>query len=911
MPDNLVIVESPAKAKTIKKYLGKNFEVLASYGHVRDLVPKEGAVDPEHAFAMKYDIIERNERHVDAISKALKKSKALYLATDPDREGEAISWHLHELLKERGDLEGKDVHRVAFYEITKNAIRAAIEHPRGLSYDLVNAQQARRALDYLVGFNLSPLLWKKVRRGLSAGRVQSPALRMICEREEEVQAFVPREYWTLEAEGEHSAQSIALKLIEYGGHKVEQFTFTGEAQAREVERVLRAAAAGLPTGTSSEAAVAATAALRVLAIDRKQRRRNPAPPFTTSTLQQEASRKLGFSAQRTMRLAQQLYEGVDYGEGSVGLITYMRTDSVNLANEAVAEIRAVIEKLYGAEGLAEEPRVFKTKSRNAQEAHEAVRPTSAAITPQLVEGRIDNDQFRLYALIWKRAVACQMAHAVFDTVAVDMLAGPDGAGRHLLRANGSTLVKAGYIAVYQEGRDDTAEDDSDRILPAMQEGDDVKLLAVHGEQHFTEPPPRFSEASLVKALEEHGIGRPSTYASIISTLKDREYVDMDNRRFIPTDIGKIVNSFLSKYFREYVEYGFTAAMEDELDAVSRGEEDWRQPLQKFWKPFIDRVEDTEKNVSREQVAQSRELGIHPESGKPVSVRMGRFGPFVQVGTKDDVEKPKFAGLRPGQKMDKITLDDALYLFQLPRKLGTTADGAEITTNVGRFGPYVKYGPKYASLKAEDDPYTITLERALEVIAAKIEADANRIIRDFEVDNIQVLNGRYGPYITDKTRNARIPKDRDPKTVTLEEARTLLAAAPLRPQRGGQRGGARGRGRNAPATKGAAAAAAAAAAIAADPAAAAQAAVAKKAAAAARAAARRKIPATDTTAGAETAAPAPVTAANGASAKVAKAKPKGKAKAKAKSKTAAAPKPKAPTDAAAKVGAARPGAPPRR
>ena len=791
MAENLVIVESPAKAKTIKKYLGKDFEVLASYGHVRDLVPKEGAVDPKRKFAMKYDIIERNERHVDAISRALKKSKSLYLATDPDREGEAISWHLHELLKERGDLKDKTVHRVAFYEITKGAIREAIQEPRELSLDLVNAQQARRALDYLVGFNLSPLLWKKVRRGLSAGRVQSPALRMICEREAEIQAFVPQEYWTLDAQGEHTKQVFPLRLIEYRGQKVEQFSFTNEASAREVERTLRAAAGAPATGALGASDTGAgRGTLEVLTIDRKQRRRNPSPPFTTSTLQQEAARKLGFSAQRTMRLAQQLYEGVDYGEGSVGLITYMRTDSVNLANDAVAEIRQVVGKLYGADSLSEEVRVYKTKSRNAQEAHEAVRPTSAAITPQLIEGRIDNDQFRLYALIWKRAVACQMAPAVYDTVAVDMLAGPDGEQRHLLRANGSTLVKPGYIAVYQEGQDDAADDDSDTVLPPMSEGDAVSLVGLQGAQHFTEPPPRFSEASLVKALEEHGIGRPSTYASIISTLKDREYVDMDSRRFIPTDIGKIVNDFLSKHFHKYVEYGFTAAMEDELDAVSRGEEDWTEPLKKFWAPFKELVEYTEKNVSRDEVAQSRELGVDPASGRPVSVRMGRFGPFVQIGTRDDEEKPRWAGLRPGQKMDRISFDEAMQLFLLPRKLGTTEEGEPIEANVGRFGPYVKYGAKYASLK-EDDPYTITLERAREVVAAKKLADANRIIIDFGVDDIQVLNGRYGPYITDKARNARIPKDRDPKTLTLDECRALLEAAPQRPGRGRFGRGAKG------------------------------------------------------------------------------------------------------------------------
>ncbi len=782
MADNLVIVESPAKAKTIKKYLGKDFEVLASYGHVRDLVPKEGAVDPDKHFKMNYQSIERNEKHVDAIARALKKSKNLYLATDPDREGEAISWHLRELLEERGELKGKDVKRVVFYEITKGEVQRAVSEPRDLSLDLVNAQQARRALDYLVGFNLSPLLWKKVRRGLSAGRVQSPALRMICEREHEISIFNPQEYWTLEAEGEHSAQNFPLKLVEFDGQKVEQFSFTNEGAARNVEQSIKDASQGF---------------LHVITIDKKQRRRNPSPPFTTSTLQQEAARKLGYSAQRTMRLAQQLYEGVDFGEGSIGLITYMRTDSVNLAVDAVREMREVIEKEYGKEAVAEEPRVYKTKSRNAQEAHEAIRPTSAAILPSRVEGKIDPDQFKLYALVWKRAMASQMAHALFDTVAVDMVPstqserkGAEGAaagGRHVLRANGSTLVKPGYMAVYQEDVDDgKPENENDRILPPMKDGDVVTLLNVHGDQHFTEPPPRYSEASLVKALEEHGIGRPSTYATIISTLKDREYTDMENRRFIPTDIGKIVNGFLSKHFHKYVEYGFTAALEDELDAVSRGEEPWTEPLKKFWKPFITQVDHIEKNVSREEVAQARELGKHPESGKPVTVRMGRFGPFVQIGTKDDEEKPKFAGLRKGQKMDTIKLPEALELFKLPRKLGEMEDGYAITAKIGPFGPYVQYAVKgFVSLK-EDDPYLIELPRALELIRLKKEADANRLIQDFGVDDIKVLNGRYGPYITDGKRNARIPKDTDPKAVTLETCRELLAAAPPRGSRFGRK-----------------------------------------------------------------------------------------------------------------------------
>jgi DNA topoisomerase I len=771
LSSNLVIVESPAKAKTIKKYLGKDFEVLASYGHVRDLVPKEGAVDPKHHFAMKYQVVERNQKHIDAISRALKKAKSLFLATDPDREGEAISWHLHELLKSQGELKGKEVSRVVFYEITKNSVRQAMAAPRELSVDLVNAQQARRALDFLVGFNLSPLLWKKVRPGLSAGRVQSPALRMICEREDEIAAFVAREYWSIDAELSHSEQKFPGKLVEFQGEKVEQFSFTNEARAREVEHTLKTEAKG---------------ELTVLSVERKQRKRNPAPPFTTSTLQQEAARKLGFSAQKTMRVAQQLYEGVDIGEGQVGLITYMRTDSLNLAQEAIGQIRDVIVQLYGQDGLAEEPRIFKTKSKNAQEAHEAIRPTAASVLPGDIENKLESDQFRLYSLIWKRTVACQMAPAIFDTVTVEMRAGVEGPKRTVLRANGSTLVKPGYISVYQEGLDDAVLDDSDHVLPPMKEGDRVELVGVVPTQHFTEPPPRFSEASLVKALEEYGIGRPSTYASIISTLRDRQYVDIESRRFTATDIGKIVSRFLTQYFTTYVDYDFTAKMEDSLDSVASGEQEWVPLLERFWKPFIDLVKHTEKSVSREEVAQARDLGADPVSGKPMSVRMGRFGPFVQIGTKDDEDKPRFAGLRPGQKMDQITHEQAMELFKLPRKLGTTASGEEITTNVGRFGPYVKYGAKYVSLKT-DDPYEITPERALEVIREKEIADANRLILDFPDAGIQVLNGRYGPYITDKARNAKIPKDKDPKSLNLAECQALLAAAPER-GKWGRRGG---------------------------------------------------------------------------------------------------------------------------
>ena len=767
MSKNLVIVESPAKAKTIKKYLGKDFEVMASYGHVRDLIPKEGAVDTERGFEMKYQVIEKNEKHIQAIEKALKKAQALYLATDPDREGEAISWHLYELMKERGLLDSKPVHRVVFHEITKSAINEAIDNPRTLSTELINAQQARRALDYLVGFNLSPLLWKKIRRGLSAGRVQSPALRMIVEREEEIEAFESREYWSIEADVSKETKAFVAKLLEFKGEKVEQFSFTNEEQALAVEAALNGAANG---------------ELKVLQVQKKQRKRNPAAPFTTSTLQQEASRKLGFGAQRTMRTAQRLYEGIDIGSGEQGLITYMRTDSVTLAGEAIENIRSVIQERYGAENLPPQPRTYKTKAKNAQEAHEAIRPTSAEITPETLKGKLENDQYKLYDLIWKRTVACQMVHALFDTVALDLLAGQDGAERHLFRANGSTLVKPGFIAVYQEGKDDSPDEDQERILPAVSEGEILKLDGIRPEQHFTEPPPRYSEASLVKALEEYGIGRPSTYASIISVLQSREYVEMDRRRFLPTDVGRIVNNFLTQHFTRYVDYDFTAKLEDELDAVSRGEEDWVPLLDGFWKPFKELVVHKEDSVTREEAVQARLLGTDPKSGRPVTVRMGRYGPFIQIGTKDDEEKPKFAGLRPGQKMNAVMLEEALELFKLPRKLGETEEGEPVSVSIGRFGPYVKYGDKYASMR-EDDPYTVELPRALEIVREKKIADANRIIQDFEEEGIQVLNGRYGPYITDKNKNARIPKEMEPAKLTLEQCKELLAKAPERGRRG--------------------------------------------------------------------------------------------------------------------------------
>ncbi len=763
MSSNLVIVESPAKSKTIEKYLGRDFKVLASYGHVRDLIPKEGAVETDNNFKMNYAVVERNEKHIRNIAKELKKADTLYLATDPDREGEAISWHLYQLLIDRNLMKGKKAYRVIFHEITRQAVTDAIAHPGEITMDLVNAQQARRALDYLVGFNLSPLLWRKIRRGLSAGRVQSPALRMIVERELEIEAFDPKEYWTIEADNQLKNEHFSAKLAKYQNEKFKQFTITNADHAQQANKILTLAANGK---------------LTVAKVEKKQRKRNPAAPFITSTLQQEASRKLGFGAQKTMRTAQRLYEGIDIGGDQTGLISYMRTDSVSLSNEALGDIRNLIEKKFGAEFLPESPRFFKTKSKNAQEAHEAIRPTSAMNLPDQIKPHLSHDEYRLYDLIWKRSIACQMIHATLDTVAVDLAANTENS----FRATGSTIRNPGFMKVYTEGRDDKKPDSQkENILPHMVEGDIVNLLEIRLEQHFTEPPPRFSEASLVKTLEEYGIGRPSTYASIITTLLDRDYVELESKRFHPTDVGRVVNKFLTQHFTQYVDYDFTAQLENSLDDISRGETDWLPLMNDFWTTFKERVDDKMETVSRDEAIQARDLGIDPASGKPLSVRMGRYGPFVQIGTRDDEDKPRFAGLRPGQKMDRITPEEALELFKLPRELGETEEGEPVSTNIGRFGPYVKFGSKFVSLKVKegDDPFTVTLERALELVREKKEFDANREIKVFAGTDIKVLRGRYGPYITDGHKNARIPKDiEDPATLDLETCQELIAKAPL-------------------------------------------------------------------------------------------------------------------------------------
>jgi len=720
------------------------------------LPSRDGAVDPDNDFAMTYELNEGSEKHVREIIKAARDAEAVYLATDLDREGEAISWHIYEILREEG-LTGKiPFYRVEFSEITERAIIEAVANPRELSMDLVNAQQARRALDHLVGFNLSPLLWKKIQTGLSAGRVQSPALRMIVEREREIERFEAQEYWTIEADMQHDDQAFQSRLVRLQDARLKQFDITTAEQAHQVRDRLTRAAGGQ---------------LRVDRVNRSQRKRRPSPPFITSTLQQDAARKLRFSAQRTMRTAQSLYEGVKINGSSQGLITYMRTDSVHLSNDALADLRAQIKSSYGADYLPSRPNAYKTKSKNAQEAHEAIRPTSAALHPDELKAKLSEDQYRLYDLIWRRAMACQMLPALVDQVAVEF----DCDGDATFRANGSVIAFPGFLRAYEESQPQGKEEKEAR-LPDMKEGDLVRLETIRAEQHFTEPPPRYSEASLIKALEDFGIGRPSTYASIIQTLVRRRYVELDRRRFTPTDTGRVVARFLEEHFEPYVDYEFTARMEDTLDEISRGEMHWIPPLMQFWKPFIRRVRDKEESVSRADAKATRVLGTDPKSGREVSVRLGRFGPHAQIGTVEDEEKPRFAGLRPGQSLETISLEEALELFKLPRELGFTPEGETVSAGIGRFGPFIRYGNKFVSLR-DADPHTVTLSQALEVIAAKKQADLDRILRVFDGTDVQILKGRWGPFITDGNKNARMPKDREPASMTLEECLAALAEAP--------------------------------------------------------------------------------------------------------------------------------------
>ena len=781
MPSNLVIVESPAKAKTIEKYLGPDFRVLASYGHVQELVPKDGAVDTEDGYALKYRVIPGREKQLRAIAAALEGCDTLYLATDPDREGEAISWLLCDLLRRRKKLGDRAVRRIVFHEITREAVERALREPRELSGELVDAFHSRKAIDYLVGFNLSPLLWRKIAPKLSAGRVQSPALRLIVEREAEIEAFEPREYWSVTARLARGGQAFEARLHALDGEKLGKFGLADAAAAQAARDRVLAAADGL----------------RVSGVEKRERARRPAAPFTTSTLQQEASRKLRFSARKTMQVAQQLYEGVDLGAGAEGLITYMRTDSVTLAASAVKELRAAVAARWGARMLPGEPPRYATKTRNAQEAHEAIRPTAAARGPDATAAHLDADQQRLYELVWQRAMASQMIPAAIDQVTASIEAG--GAE---LRATGSHVREPGFMQVYLEDAVDAKDDE--RYLPELKQGDGVEFAAVEDKktdadqekdagkeagpvvarQHFTEPPPRYTEASLVKNLEERGIGRPSTYAAILSTLVSRDYARLEKRAFHPTAIGRAVSGFLTEHFPTYVDYEFTSRLEDSLDQVARGEAERTPVVDGFWRPFSEQVKVKGETVSRRQAQMARELGDDPESGKPVRVRVGRYGPFVQLGSAEDDEKPRFASLRKGQDFERITLADALDLLRLPRRLGETEDGAPIEVNVGRYGPYVRYGEKkYASLDEGEDPLGVTLERARELIAAHREREANRVIQDFAGEGVQVLNGRWGPYVTDGEKNAKAPKGREPAELTLEECRRLLEAAPARRGRG--------------------------------------------------------------------------------------------------------------------------------
>jgi len=801
----LLIVESPSKAKTLKKYLGSGYEVLASYGHVRDLVPKSGAVDTEHDFAMKYEIIERNAKHVDAIAKAVKSADAIYLATDPDREGEAISWHIAEILKDKKIAKDKLIKRVVFHEITKNAVNEAIASPRDISMPLVNAQQARRALDYLVGFNLSPLLWKKIRRGLSAGRVQSPALRLIVEREQEIEAFKSQEYWTIHLESRKQQHKFDARLIQLDGNKVEQFTVTNKDQQEDIVGKLLVASAGKTT---------------VLRVEKKQKNRSPAAPFTTSTLQQEAVRKLGFTTSRAMRIAQQLYEGIDIGSGTVGLITYMRTDSFSMAAEAVMQIRDYIKKNFETDYLPKSPIMYKTKAKNAQEAHEAIRPTDIARTPTSLRQYLTPEQFRLYEMIWKRALACQMSPARFDAVSVDLSVGSEA---NLFRANGQTMVFPGFIAVYMESQDD-AEEEGESKLPNLETGEVLDVEKIFGDQHFTEPPPRYSEASLVKALEEYGIGRPSTYASIISTLQDREYVVLDKKRFMPTDVGRVVNKFLTEHFTRYVDYDFTANLENELDNIAEGERDWIPVLGEFWKGFNQQIND-KANIDRAEITQeaigedcpkcgkplhsrlgkrgkfigcsgfpdcdytrnmngeamSNEptvIGSDPDTGKDILLMNGPYGPYLQVGQNEDPKKkPKRVSIPKDIPLADVNTEIALKLLALPREVGMHPEtGKKIVANLGRFGPYVNHDGKFKSIPRSDSVFDIDLERAVELLAQANSGPAP--LRELgghpEGGSVAIYSGRYGPYVQHGKVRATLPRSQTPEALTLEEALELLA-----------------------------------------------------------------------------------------------------------------------------------------
>ena len=833
---DVVVVESPAKAKTINKYLGPGYTVLASYGHIRDLPSKDGSVRPDADFEMDWEIDARSEKHIKAIADAVKGADKLYLATDPDREGEAISWHVREVLNKNDALKNVDVKRVVFNEITKDAVKDAFAHPRELDRELVDAYLARRALDYLVGFTLSPVLWRKLPGSRSAGRVQSVALRLICEREAEIEVFRRQEFWSIKATfAGPGGHKLSANLTHLNGEKLGKMDLASQADAERAKQIVEG-------GSFS-----------VADVQRKQTRRNPAPPFTTSTLQQEAARKLYFGAKRTMQIAQRLYEGVNIGGETVGLITYMRTDGVTMANEAVNACRDHIRSTFGAPYVPGEPRIYKSKAKNAQEAHEAIRPTDVSRRPEDVAQYLDDDQRKLYDLIWKRTLASQMENAVLDQVAVDIAAADSSS---TLRATGSVIAFDGFLKVYQEGKDEDAgaegdDEDKLRILPDVKEGEHLARQEVDADQHFTQPPPRYTEASLVKRLEELGIGRPSTYASIISVLQDRNYVKLESRRFMPEDRGRLVTAFLSSFFERYVEYGFTAELEDRLDDISGGRREWKQVLRDFWDAFSKAVDGTKELRVREVLDTLDELlgphffpattdgrdprkcpvcadgrmglklgkfgafigcsnypeckhtqalavpggengdgaeaaaeifprllGNDPETGLPVTVRKGPYGAYVQLGDAEEGAKPKRASLPKGISAATIDLDMAMGLLALPREVGLHPEtGDMITAGLGRFGPFLKMGGTYVSLKGEDDVLTVGLNRAVVLFADKPRKDPPKELGKHPGDGKPVVQkaGRWGPFVQHGKVMASLPKDMDKDSVTLEAALELLAA----------------------------------------------------------------------------------------------------------------------------------------
>jgi DNA topoisomerase I len=832
---NLVLVESPAKAKTINKYLGKGYEVLASFGHVRDLPAKSGSVDPDADFRMLWEVDPKAQKRLDEIARAVKDADKLILATDPDREGEAISWHVLQVLKDKKALKSQAVERVVFNAITKQAVTDAMAHPRTIDQALVDAYLARRALDYLVGFTLSPVLWRKLPGARSAGRVQSVALRLVCDRELEIEKFVRQEYWSIVATlATPRQETFEARLVGADGKRLQRLDVGSGAEAEAFKQALE------------------TAAFAVASVEAKPVKRHPYPPFTTSTLQQEASRKLGFAPAHTMRVAQRLYEGIDIGGETIGLITYMRTDGVDIAGEAIGAIRHVIEADYGKDYVPNAPRRYQTKAKNAQEAHEAIRPTDLSRRPRDTKRYLDADQAKLYELIWLRTVASQMESAELERTTADIDA--DVAGRRLeLRATGTVVKFDGFLTLYQEGRDEDPEDEESRRLPQMSAGERLTKRSIAADQHFTEPAPRYSEASLVKRLEELGIGRPSTYASILQVLKDRKYVRLDKRRLYPEDRGRIVVAFLESFFAKYVEYDFTAGLEEQLDLISNSEAAWRDVLRDFWRDFIAAIDET-KDLKISEVIDAldsllaphlfppradgsdprqcpncgngrlslklskfgafigcsnypecrytrplslpadgsgeigtRKLGEDPQTGLEVTLRSGRFGPYLQLGEAVNGEKPRRAGLPKGTAPDEIDLERALALLSLPREVGRhPEDGEPIRAGIGRFGPYVQHGKTYANLDSPEEVFTVGLNRAVTLIAEKrakgsrarrFGADPGRALGNHPAKGGAVVakKGRYGPYVSHDGVNATLPADKTPETVTLEEAVALIDA----------------------------------------------------------------------------------------------------------------------------------------